>query len=51
MQTYFLTNPPTAVHHARSLFLFPSEARHCEFHKLCQLLDEACEEGDEAVAW
>jgi len=24
-----------------SLFLFPSEARHCEFHKLCQLLDEA----------
>ena len=23
----------------------------CEFHKLCHLLDEAYEEGDEAVAW
>jgi len=50
MQTYFLTNPHTAVHHAHSLFLFPSEARHCDFHKLCQLL-ETYEEGDEAVAW
>jgi hypothetical protein len=27
--TYFLTNPHTAVPYACSLFLFPSEARHC----------------------
>jgi hypothetical protein len=50
MQTYFLTNPHSAVHHACSLFLFPSETMHCEIHKLCQLPDEAYEEGDEAVA-
>lgn len=50
MQSYFLTKPHTAVHHTRSLFLFPSEARHCEFHKLCQMLNEAYKEGDEAVA-
>jgi hypothetical protein len=52
VQTFFLTNPHTAVHLACSLYLFPSEARHCELHKLSQLLDEAYEEGDDkAVAW